>query len=93
MAELYKGAFSHTKSEEKLQEIEDLKDILIVFNMEVESAKLYGRIYAKLKEEGKIAKDRDRIISSIFLSFGEKKIITRDEKHFRDIEGIEVIAY
>ncbi|MFH1773568.1 MAG: type II toxin-antitoxin system VapC family toxin [Methanobacteriota archaeon] len=93
LAELYRGAFSHSRADEKLREIEDMKDLLVVLDMKAESAKLYGRIYAELKKKGKIAKDRDIVISSIFLSFGERKIITRDEKHFRDIGGIEVVAY
>lgn len=93
LAELYRGAFSHPKTNEKLREIEDLRDLLVVFDMKPESAKLYGRIYTELKKKGKIAKDRDIIISSIFLSFGERRIITRDEKHFRDIEGVQVVKY
>jgi predicted nucleic acid-binding protein len=93
MAELYKGAFSHVKTEDKIKEIEDLEDLLVVFDMKIESAKLYGKIYAELKEKGKIARDRDMLISSIFLSFGEKRIVTRDETHFKEIESIEVITY
>ena len=77
LIELYKGAFLHSNTEKKLEEIEELKNLLIIFDMRIESAKYYGKIYADLKSKGKIAKDRDILIASILLSFGERKIITR----------------
>ena len=92
MAELYRGAFLHPKTQEKISEIEELKDILIIFDMRIESSKYYGRIYADLKNKGKIITDRDILVASIFLSFGERKIVTRDA-HFNEIPGIEVISY
>jgi len=93
MAKLYRGAFLHPKTDEKIAEIEELKDLLIVLDMRIESAKYYGKIYAELKNKGRMAKDRDIMIASIFLSFGERKIITRDKKHFSEIDGIEVVVY
>jgi len=93
MAELYKGAFLHPKTDEKIDEIEELKDLLIVLDMRIESAKYYGKIYAELKNKGRLMNDRDILIASIFLSFGVGKIVTRDRKHFCEIEGVEVITY
>ena len=93
LAELYRGAFSHSEVDEKIQEIEELKDLLVVLDMKAEGSKLYGRIYAELKKKGRMAKDRDILVSSIFLSFGEKEIVTRDKEHFRNISDIEVIQY
>lgn len=61
--------------------------------MRFESAKYYGEIYANLKTKGKMAKDRDILIASILLSFGERKIVTRDKEHFKEIEGLEVVTY
>jgi len=52
-------------------------------DMKAESAKYYG----------KIARDRDILIASIFLSFGEHRIITQDKKHFSEIHSLEVITY
>ncbi len=93
MAELYRGAFSHPKTDEKLQEIEDLKDLLVILDMRLESAQYYGKVYADLKEKGKMAKDRDILIASVFLSFGERKIVTRDKEHFVEIDGLNVVTY
>ncbi len=93
MAELYRGVFLHPEAEEKIAEVDELKDFLIVLDMRIESAKYYGKIYVRLKNNGKMAKDRDILITSIFLSFGERKIITRDKRHFNGIDGIEVITY
>ena len=93
LAELYRGAFLHPNTEEKIREIDELRDLLIVLDMRVESAKYYGKIYADLKVKGKMAKDRDILIASIFLSFGEREIVTRDRKHFEEMEGLTVITY
>ncbi len=93
MAELYRGAFLHPETDKKLQEIEELKDLFIILDMRLESAKYYGRIFADLKRKGRMAKDRDMLIASILMSFGEYKIITRDKRHFDEINGLEVISY
>jgi len=93
IAELYRGAYSHKDRERKLREIEELENLLIILDMRTESAKIYGKLYSFLKEKGRMAKDRDILIAAIFLSYGENKIITRDKKHFEQIEEIEVMSY
>lgn len=93
LAELYSGAFSHSMADKKIREIEELKDLLVVRDMKPESSKLYGKIYAELKKKGRMAKDRDILVSAIFLSFGEKGIVTRDKEHFRNISDVEVVQY
>ncbi len=37
--------------------------------------------------------DRDILIASIALSFGENRIVTRNIKHFERIDEIEVVSY
>lgn len=37
--------------------------------------------------------DRDILIASIAISFGETKIVTRNVEHFSRIPEIEVISY
>ena len=73
MAELYRGSFHHPKTDEKLTEIEELKDLLMILDMRIESAKYYGKIYAQLKNKGKMANDRDILISlNISFIWGKK---------------------
>ena len=93
LAELYRGAFLHRNAEKKLEDIEELRDLMIVLDMKAESAKYYGEIYANLKSRGRMARDRDLLIASVFLSFGEHRIVTQDKKHFNEIKGLEVITY
>ena len=73
MAELYRGAFLHSKTDEKLAEIEELKDHLVILDMRNESAKYYGKIYVQLKNKGRMANDRDILISlNISFIWGKK---------------------
>lgn len=93
IAELYKGAYGHHRKEEKLDEVDELSQIIFVLDMNIRAAKNYGYIYQYLKEKGELIDDRDILIASIILSYGENKIITRNVKHFKRIEEIEVIEY
>jgi len=93
IAELYRGAYLHKDKERKLREIKELETLLIILDMRIESAKIYGKLYSFLKEKGRITNDRDILIAAIFLSYGENRIVTRDRKHFQQIEGLHVISY
>ena len=93
IAELYKGAYGHYKKEEKIKEVDEISQIIFVLDMNIRAAKNYGYFYQYLKKEGKLIDDRDILIASIILSYGENKIVTRNIKHFRRIKEIEVIEY
>jgi tRNA(fMet)-specific endonuclease VapC len=93
VAELYKGAYGHHNAERKLKEVDELILILFVLEMNVRASKNYGYFYHYLKKSGKIIEDRDILIASIALSFGENRIVTRNIKHFERIEEIEVVSY
>ena len=93
VAELYKGAYGHHNTERKLKEVDELIMILFVLVMNVRASKNYGYYYYYLKKSGKMIEDRDILIASIALSFGENRIVTRNIKHFQRIEEIEVVSY
>ncbi len=93
VAELYKGAFGHRKTTEKLQEINDIVDILYIFDTNLRAAKLYGYYYQYLKRKGRIVDDRDILIIATMMAYGEHRIVTRNRKHFETIPDIEVIDY
>ncbi|MEA2053640.1 MAG: type II toxin-antitoxin system VapC family toxin [Candidatus Thermoplasmatota archaeon] len=93
VAELYKGAYGHYRKEEKIKEVDELSQIIFVLEMNIRAAKNYGYYCQYLKGRGKMIDDRDILIASIILSYGEDKIVTRNVEHFRRIEEIEVIEY
>lgn len=93
VAELYKGAYGYYKREEKIKEVDELSQIIFVLEMSIRAAKNYGYYYQYLKRRGKMIDDRDIIIASIILSYGENKIVTRNIEHFERIEEIEVLGY
>ncbi len=93
VGELYKGAYGYHNVEKKLNEVEELIQILIVLEMNVTASKTYGYYYQFLRRRGELIDERDILIASIAISFGETRIVTRNVDHFRRIPEIEVISY
>jgi len=52
-----------------------------------------SRIFWKLKKEGKTIEQFDCIIAALFITNGINKILTRNNKHFEKIKGLNVISY
>ena len=71
LCELYKGAFSFFKPEEKIKDIDNL-------------CKEYGKIHSGLKKRGNLFNDFDLIIAAIVKS-NDLTLITRDN-HFNNID-------
>lgn len=57
------------------------------------ACKKTSEIYHDLKREGATIGKFDCIIAGSFLAQGIKKIITRNDRHFAKIRGLEVITY
>ncbi len=57
------------------------------------ACKKTSEIYHDLRRRGATIEKFDCIIAGSLLSQGIKKIITRNEKHFTKIKGLEVIRY
>jgi len=93
VAELYKGAYGHRLQAEKVEEVNALTDILYILEMNVKAAKHYGYYYQNLKNKGAMIDDRDILIASIALSYGENRIVTRNVRHFERIEPVSVVSY
>jgi predicted nucleic acid-binding protein len=93
IAELYKGAFGHARSSEKLQEIDTITNILHIFDTNIRAARIYGYYYQYLKSQGKMIDDRDILIIATMMAYGEHRIVTKNRKHFESIADIEVIDY
>lgn len=57
-----------------------------------ESIEVSSEIYANLRQKGKIIDDIDILIAGIGL-VNNLAIVTHNEKHFKNIEGVEVIDW
>ena len=64
-----------------------------ILSLSFKEAKKAAEIYDKLESKGQIIDDNDILITGIMLSNGIKKIITKNVKHFKLIDEIEVINY
>ncbi|MBD3212799.1 MAG: PIN domain-containing protein [Candidatus Lokiarchaeota archaeon] len=64
-----------------------------IFPLGYKEAEKAAEIYDNLELKGSLIDDNDILIASIMLSNGIKKIITRNIKHFENIENIEIIKY
>lgn len=66
---------------------------ILTFNLSKEACKKTAEVYLELKKDGKLIEKFDCIIAGIFLTNGIKKILTKNEEHFKRIKGVEVISY
>jgi tRNA(fMet)-specific endonuclease VapC len=88
LCELYKGAFGHANSEEKLKKLEEFLDNVQLITLNKDSSKEFGKLWQKLKENGKLINYFDVLIASI-VKAENLTLITRD-KDFKDL-GIKVV--
>jgi len=89
LAELYFGAYHSQYLEKNLLTIEIVKQKLQLLNFDEESAKLFGKIKAKLKQQGNIILDADIMIASIALSH-ELILVTNNSNHFQRIPHLKL---
>lgn len=93
IAEMYRGAFGHARAQEKLEQVDDILRLFVVLDFSLAAAQLYGQAGAALRARGQTVADRDLFTAAIALAHGETRIVTRDDKDFERIPGIEVVSY
>lgn len=64
-----------------------------IFPLGFKEAEKAAEIYDNLEAKGTIIDDNDVLIVGIMLSNGINKIITKNTRHFKEIEEIEVTSY
>mgnify|MGYP003394695545 CR=1 FL=1 len=84
LCELYKGAFSFFKPEEKIKDIDNFIANFQIIDIDSEACKEFGKIHSELKKKGNLFNDFDLIIASIVKS-NNLILITRD-KHFENMD-------
>lgn len=70
-----------------------LIDNMNLLGFDLESADASSGIYAELTKKGAKIDETDYLIAGCCLSKGIYTIVTRNEKHFRKIEGMKVMTY
>jgi len=93
--ELFVGVFflEQRKQKELMEKAAELLGRLEILNLDRKASMKAAEISANLIKKGKIIESNDCLIAGIALSNGIKSIVSRNEKHFKRIEGIKVEKY
>jgi tRNA(fMet)-specific endonuclease VapC len=89
VAELDYGAKVSKKSEENLEKLYRLLDVVQVIPFDIECAKIFGTIKSRLRSLGKPTGEVDALIAATAMAH-EAILITTNKKHFENIEGLKV---
>jgi tRNA(fMet)-specific endonuclease VapC len=89
VAELDYGAKVSQKSEENLEKLYRLVEIVQVVPFDIECAKIFGTIKSRLRSLGKPTGEVDALIAATAMAH-EAILVTTNKKHFENIEGLKV---
>ncbi|MBI2565291.1 PIN domain-containing protein [Candidatus Woesearchaeota archaeon] len=89
--EIWQGIYS-IKDEKKLEKLNDFFSKRGLLDLDSESAKIGGKIRAKLKSEGREIDAEDCMIAGICIKHG-KSILTRNVNHYSRIKNLVVESY
>jgi tRNA(fMet)-specific endonuclease VapC len=90
--ELYVGITLSNKAEEEKARVLAVIESLPFLPLDAESSRASGRIYAEKSSESSTFDPEDAMIAGIAWVHGER-VLTRNLKHFRGIEGVKVESY
>ena len=92
VGELYVGVHRSSKPDIERENVEALLEGIAVLPFDERSARTFGMISAHLFSIGKPAGDLDVLIAAVAIINGHS-ILTRNERHFRNITDLAVITY
>jgi len=87
--EMFKGAYRSSKSKENVKIVEELLQNLNMLEMNLTSAKIFGREAERLRKMGESIGEFDIIIASIVLAHDEV-LVTRNVQHFQKIPMLRI---
>jgi len=90
--ELVKGLRIGNPKEDEEEKINKLISSLVILDLNKQSAILSGEIEADLIKKGEKIDLEDIMIAAIAITNNER-LITRNEKHFKKIKGLEIEGY
>jgi tRNA(fMet)-specific endonuclease VapC len=89
VAELDYGAKVSQRSEDNLEKLYRLLEIIQVVPFDIECARIFGTIKSKLRSMGKPTGEVDALIAAAAMA-REATLVTSNKKHFENIEGLKV---
>lgn len=89
--ELYKGAFTPTRSEDGLKKIRKLLNALLILPIDEDTYEMFGELDAMLRQRGDSIGDFHELIASVSLIQGAA-VVSRDS-HFGRVPGLKVISF
>ncbi len=92
VAELWVGVERAEERQTEVEAVERMLRPLIVLDFDEVSARVFGRITARLQARGTPRGDMDVLIAAVALVHGER-IVTRNTRHFEAIPGLVVESY
>lgn len=90
--ELWRGAVRSIKNEQERRQINTLLDSLIIFSFTEKEAKKGGEVEAELINKGVVIDLEDIMIASTAL-VKKKKLLTRNIKHFSQVDSLAIETY
>jgi tRNA(fMet)-specific endonuclease VapC len=90
--ELFVGVGLSIKQDYERNKITRILDGLSVISFDEDSAKEAGRIYAQKRRDGLVIDPEDSMIAGVCAKRNEI-LITRNIKHFSDIENVRIDSY
>jgi tRNA(fMet)-specific endonuclease VapC len=89
VAELDYGAKVSQRSEDNLEKLYRLLEIIQVVPFDIECAKIFGTIKSKLRSLGKPTGEVDALIAATAMA-RVATLVTTNKKHFENIEGLKI---
>lgn len=89
VAELDYGAKVSQRSEDNLEKLYRLLEIIQVVPFDIECARIFGTIKSKLRSIGKPTGEVDALIAATAMA-REATLVTINKKHFENIEGLKI---
>ena len=90
--ELFVGVALSVKKDQERKKINQILNGLSIISFDEESAREAGKIYAQKRKNGSTIEIEDSMIAGI-CSRRKEILITRNIKHFSDIEGLRIESY
>jgi len=89
VAELDYGVKVSQRSEDNLEKLYRLLEIIQVVPFDIECAKIFGTIKSKLRSLGKPTGEVDALIAATAMVH-EATLVATNKKHFENIEGLKI---
>lgn len=89
LCELFKGAYAAQRQEDALKLVRGFVETVRILEQTSAGCEFFGKDYAALKKSGKLTQEIDLMIGCIAKSNG-KILVTRNDKHFKNIPDIRI---